>query len=195
MKRLLTLLVVGGLVMPACAQFSPVQVTVQRVSKKKNAGEKVTSSGNTITIYAGDYSERLALRITLRNTRPQPIEGIVVKWGVAKSRLDMQGSIRGGEAVYGGEQAFSLGPLETKVFESDAVEAGGKSFNSGEGRGTKIRGHGVQLSIGGKVMWEEFVPATVKRNFDNRRPPDADSGEPEQQRGGKDEGKGKKKRE
>ncbi|MCX7826668.1 MAG: hypothetical protein N2689_14085, partial [Verrucomicrobiae bacterium] len=170
MKRLMMLLVMGGLVAPVCAQFSPVQATVQRITKKKFAGETSASYGYMTVIYAGDYSERLGLRITLRNTKAQPLDGVAVKWGVARSQLDMQGSSRAGIRVYGGEQTFSFAPQETKVFETDIVEAGGKAFNSGEGRGTKIRGHGVQISVGGKVVWEEFIPPSVKQHFDSIQP-------------------------
>jgi hypothetical protein len=196
MKRLMMLLVAGGLMMPVYAQFSPVQVTVQRVTKKKSKQGKVEDRGSTIAFYPNDLFASLSLRITLRNSTAKPVEGVVVKWGIAKTRMSGE-SRGGGMAVYGAEQSCSLNPLETKVIETDAVEATGQEMQLSDRRyGEKIYGHGVQVLIGGKVMNEEFVPPGVKKGFENIRAVDSDSGKADEPRPGQKEdekgGKGKK---
>ena len=182
MKRLMMLLVAIGLVMPAYAQFSPVQVTVQRVSKKKSKQGDVRAEGGMLWFSMNDLHAALSLRVTLRNTTSKPVEGVVVKWGIAKTRMT-SGGPGVGMAVYGAEQTCSLNPLETKVIETDTVEASGKESQISEHRsGEKIYGHGVQVLLNGKVVSEEFVPPGVKKGFEELRAVGSDEGKGEERR-------------
>jgi len=182
MKRWIMLLIVGGLVMPVYAQFSPVQVTVQRVTKKKSKQGDVRPGGGVLWFSPNELFASLSLRITLRNTSAKPVDGVVVKWGIAKQRMGGTSS-GGGMAVYGAEQTCSLNPLETKVIETDTVEASGQESQLTDSRyGEKIYGHGVQVLIGGKVMNEEFVPPAVKKGFESLRAVGSDGGRDDERR-------------
>ena len=169
MKKLMVVLLVGILAAPVWAQFSPVQITVQRVSKKKDAGETATGiGGGWVMIRPGDYSASMALRITIRNTGQQPVNGAIVRWGIIKSQV--VGFGRGGNAAYGAEETIDLKGLESKLIETPTITASGQQFGDGEARGEKIRGHGVQVLLAGKVVAEEFSPVTAKKSFENLRP-------------------------
>jgi hypothetical protein len=176
MKRLVMLVAVCGLVTPAGAQFSPVQLTVQRVTKKKDAGERVSEAGNMVIIRAGDYSANMALKITVRNSSARPLNGLTLRWAIAKSQVSEYS--RGGDAAFGAEQTFDLKPFEQKIIETEQVVASGQQFGSGEARGEKIRGHGVRVTQDNKVLAEEFVPVTVKKCFENLRPVGSGAEEP-----------------
>lgn len=176
MKRLLMLMVVCWVVMPACAQFPPLQVTVQRLSKKKSAQGEVTAYGGGQLFMPNALSSSLCLRIRLQNTSTGPVDNVVVKWGIAKSRV--WGTGRTGDSAYGKEEKLSLKPKEIKIIETEVVEAARtESQLSDHTYGEKIRGHGVQVMIGDKVVWEEFAPATVKKLFENLKPPGEDESE------------------
>ena len=154
------------------AQFSPVQVAVQRISKKKSAQGDVRPDGRVVWFSPNTLAASMSLRITLQNTSTSPIEDIVVRWGISKIRLS--GTGHGADAVYGKEEKCSLKPKEIKVIETDVVEANSTESQLTDRRGgEKIHGHGVQVMLGGRVLWEEFVPATVKAAFANLRPLDA----------------------
>ena len=188
MKRWTIWMTLFGFLLSASAQMSPVQVTVQRVSKKKSDGESSTGiGGGWILIKPGDYSGILSLRITVRNASSQPLSGVAVKWGIAKARVSRLN--RGNDVVYGAEETMDLKPLESKVVETATVEASGKSYNDGDAMGEKLRGHGVQILVGGKVVWEEFSPISVKKGFENVRPVGSDAEENSER---KPSGKGKK---
>ena len=168
MKRLLMLMVGVGMVLSASAQ-SPVQVTVQRISKKKSAQGEVKPLAHTRYYAHNTADASLTLRITIQNISGRPIEDVVVRWGVAKVR--MRRSPHAKDVAYGRDEKCSLQSNESKVIETETVEASRSEsqltdFKTGE----KIHGHGVQLLIGGKVMWEEFVPPAVKNSFDDLRP-------------------------
>ncbi|MCX6898222.1 MAG: hypothetical protein NT105_05935 [Verrucomicrobia bacterium] len=168
MKKLLMLIVVAGIAISASAQ-SPVQVTVQRVSKRKSAQGDIRSVGNTTYYSYNTANASLTLRITIQNISARPIEDMVVRWGVAKMRLS--GTSHTADVAYGKEEKCSLKSKESKVIETETVEASrSESQLTDNKRGEKIRGHGVQVLIGGRVMWEEFVPPTVKKSFENLRP-------------------------
>jgi hypothetical protein len=169
--------VVCGTALPVSAQFSPVQLTVQRITKKTSTGD--TYAGTLW--YPGDYSANMALRITVKNTTPQLVNGLTIRWGIVKSQVSVYR--QGNDVAYGGEQTLDLKTIESKTVETDVVGATGKRFSDGDTRGEKIRGHGVQVLRDGKVIAEEFVPPTVKKAFENLRPvadasgpPDASSG-------------------
>ncbi len=172
MKTLVIWVVVAGMALSASAQFSPVQVTVQRVSKKKSAQGDFTPSGRVILVAPNTVAASMSLRITLQNSSTSPIEDIVVRWGISKIRLS--GTGHGADAVYGKEEKCSLKPKETKIIETDVVEANSAESQLTDRRsGEKIHGHGVQVMLGGRVLWEEFVPTTVKAAFANLRPLDS----------------------
>ncbi|MFZ2640701.1 MAG: hypothetical protein WA117_06910 [Verrucomicrobiia bacterium] len=168
MNKLLLLMVALGIALPVSAQ-SPVQVTVQRVSKKKSAQGDVRREGNIIWYSHNTANASLTLRITLQNTSIRPIEDVTVRWGVAKTRLT--GSGHAGDVAYGKDEKCSLKPKEIKVLETETVEAKkSESQLSDRQFGEKIHGHGVQVMIGGRPVWEEFVPGTIKKAFENLRP-------------------------
>lgn len=168
MKKLLMLMVVVGIVISASAQ-SPVQVTVQRITKKKSAQGEVTKEGGIRWHGYDTASASVTLRITVLNTSAQPIENVIVRWGVAKVQLS--GSDRAGNAAYGKDEKCSLRPKETKVIETETVEAKKQESQlSDRTFGEKIRGHGVQVLIGGRTVWEEFVPPAIKTSFENLKP-------------------------
>lgn len=161
-------LVVCGTALPAFAQFSPLQITVQRITKKTDTGERHEAQGSATIIYAGDYSANMALRITVRNTTTKPFDGLTLRWGIVKSQVI--GFRQGGDVAYGGEQPLDLKPTEVKVIETDVVSASGKRFADGDARGERLRGHGVQILRDGKVIAEEFVPPTTKKAFEALKP-------------------------
>ena len=167
MRRLLLLLLAAGVAAPLCAQ-SPLQMKVERISKKHDSGER--SDG--VYLYAADYSASMSLRITVTNTVPKPVIGVKVKWGIIKIQVRGRSATHGAEAAYGGEQVFDLKPMEKKILETESVGASGQHFNDGETHGDRIHGHGVQLSIADKLITEEFVPATpnIRKTFENLRP-------------------------
>ena len=167
MRRLFLLLLAAGLAAPLCAQ-SPLQMRVERVSKKRDSGER--SDG--LFIYAADYAASMALRITVTNTVPKPVTGVKVRWGIVKMQVRGYSATHGVDVAYGAEQVFDLKPMEKKILETESVEAGGKRFNDGETHGDRIHGHGVQLMIADKPVAEEFVPATpgIRKAFENLRP-------------------------
>lgn len=168
MKKLLVLMVVMGITVSASAQ-SPVQVTVQRITKKKSAQGAVTQRGNITYYDFNTANSSMALRIALQNISIRPIEDVTVKWGIVKMRLS--GSNHAGDVAYGKEEKCSLKPKEAKVMETETVQAmKQESQISDTQHGEKIRGHGVQVLMGGKVVWEEFVPPNVKKAFENLRP-------------------------
>lgn len=168
MKRLLVLVLVVGMGVSAIAQC-PVQVTVQRLTKKKFVQGEVRQSGNYNLYAPNQAGSSLGLRITVRNISTLPIEGGVVRWGVAKTRL--AGDSRAGDVAYGGEEKCSLKPQGVQVFETEIVEAAREELQiSQRAYGEKIRGHGVQVLLGGRIAWEEFVPATVRKSFENLKP-------------------------
>ncbi|MFA6563333.1 MAG: hypothetical protein WCV00_15595 [Verrucomicrobiia bacterium] len=168
MKKLLMLIVVAGIAVSVSAQ-SPVQVTVQRISKRKTAQGDVRQQGNIIYYSPNTANASLTLRITVQNISARPLEDVVVRWGVAKMRLS--GTSHTADVAYGKDEKCSLNPKEIKVIETETVEASrSESQLSDMKRGEKIRGHGVQVLIGGKVMCEEFVPPTIKKSFENLRP-------------------------
>lgn len=156
--------VVCGAALPVAAQFGPVQIKVERITKKTDTGDTYTG----MFIYAGDYSANMALKITVRNSTPQHVNGLTLRWGIVKSQVS--GYRQGGDVAYGAEQAFDLKPTEVKVVETDVVTASGKRFADGDARGEKIRGHGVQILRDGKVLAEEFVPPTTKKAFESLKP-------------------------
>ena len=168
MKRLLILLVVAGMVISANAQ-SPVQVTVQRITKKKSAQGDVHTEHGVQHFQLNTESLSLTLRITLQNTSIRPIEDVVVRWGVAKMQL--RGTTHTGDVAYGREEKCSLKPKEIKVIETETVEAQKKESQISERMfGEKIHGHGVQVMIGGRLVSEEFVPPNVRKAFENLKP-------------------------
>ena len=172
MKTLVIWVVAAGMALSANAQFSPVQVAVQRISKKKSAQGDIRPDGRVTWFSPNTLAASMSLRITLQNTSVNPIEDVVVRWGISKIRLS--GTSHGADAVYGKEEKCSLKPKEIKVIETDVVEANSTESQLTDRRGgDKIHGHGVQVMLGGRVMWEEFVPATVKAAFANLRPLDA----------------------
>lgn len=161
-------LAVCGMALPVSAQFGPVQLKVERMTKKTDAGETRESRGSVTIIYAGDYAANMALKITMRNTSAQPLSGLTLRWGIVKSQVS--GYRQGSDAAYGAEQPLELKPFEAKLIETDVVTATGKRFADGDARGEKIRGHGVQVLRDGKVIAEEFVPPTVKKTFETLKP-------------------------
>lgn len=168
MNKLLVLLVVVGMALSANAQC-PVQVTVQRITKKKSAQGEVTTQGNMQYFQYNTANSSLTLRITLQNTSIRPVEDVVVRWGVAKTRLT--GTGHAGDVAYGKEEKCSLKPKEVKVIETETVQAKKQESQISERQfGEKIHGHGVQVMIGGRPVWEEFVPGTIKKSFENLRP-------------------------
>lgn len=168
MNKLLLLMLVVGIALPVSAQ-SPVQVTVQRISKKKSAQGDVKQRGNTVWYWPNTANASLTLRITLQNISIRPIEDVVVRWGVAKTRLT--GTGHAGDVAYGKDEKCSLKPKEVKVIETETVQAKKQESQLDDRQfGEKIRGHGVQVLIEGKPVWEEFVPGTVKKSFENLRP-------------------------
>jgi len=162
-------MVVVGAVITASAQLCPVQVSVQRSSKKDSTPGSVTHHGNMVYFSSSKLSSSLSLRITLQNPLTGPVEELVVRWGIAKTRLGASG--HGDIVSYGGEEKFSLRGKELKVIETESVEAGSReSLVSDRRSGEKIMGHGVQVLLGGKVVWEEFVPGSIKASFENLKP-------------------------
>lgn len=169
MKRLMIMFAVLGMVISATAQMSPVQVSVQRVSKKDSTPGNVTHHGGMVYFSSSKLSAALSLRITLQNPLTGPVEDLVVRWGIAKTRLGASG--HGDIVSYGGEEKCSLRSKELKVIETETVEADSReSLVSDRRSGEKIMGHGVQLLLGGKLVWEEFVPGSVKASFENLKP-------------------------
>ncbi len=185
MKKLLILMVAAGVVLSANAQ-SPVHVTVQRISKKKSEQGEVRR-GSKVRIFPHNTADAsVTLRITIQNTSGRPVEDMVVRWGVAKVRLHRGGQT--GDVAYGRDEKCSLKPGEIKVIETETVEASSSESQLTDFRkGEKIHGHGVQLLVGGKVVWEEFVPLTVKKSFENLKPLN-------DQEKDEDQGKSKKKK-
>jgi len=181
-------LVVCGTALPVFAQFSPLQLKVERITKKTDTGERHEASGSITFIYAGDYSANMALRITVRNTTTKPFDGLTLRWGIVKSNVS--GFRQGGDSAYGAEQTLDLKPTESKIIETDVVTASGKRFADGDARGERIRGHGVQILRDGKVIVEEFVPPTGKKAFESLKPVGSQE-EPTAPTGGK-KPKGKK---
>lgn len=170
MNKLLLLMLIAGIALPASAQ-SPVQVTVQRISKKKSAQGDVRQEGNIIWFSNNTANASLTLRITIQNISSRPIENAVIRWGVAKVRLS--GTAHTGDVAYGKEEKCSLNPKEIKVIETETVEAQKRESQLSDRQfGEKIRGHGVQVLIGGRLVCEEFVPPNIKKSFDNLRPID-----------------------
>ncbi|MBI5822278.1 MAG: hypothetical protein HZA88_25155 [Verrucomicrobia bacterium] len=168
MKKLLMLMVAAGVVLSASAQ-SPVQVTVQRTSKKKSEQGEVRRGSRTRIFPHNTADASMTLRITLQNISGRSIEDMVVRWGIAKVRLRRGGQT--GDVAYGRDEKCSLKSNEIKVIETETVEASSSESQLTDfKKGEKIHGHGVQLLIGGKVLWEEFVPPTVKKSFENLRP-------------------------
>lgn len=168
MNKLLVLMAVVGITLSANAQC-PLQVTVQRIAKRKSAQGEVTTRGNMQYFQYNTQNSALTLRITLQNISIRPVEDVVVKWGVAKTRLT--GSGHAGDVAYGKEEKCSLKPKEVKVIETETVQARKQESQIDDRQfGEKIRGHGVQVLIEGKPVWEEFVPGTVKKSFENLRP-------------------------
>ena len=153
----------------ASAQVSPIQVSVQRTSSKKDTPGDVTHHAGVVYFTSNKIASSLALRITLQNPLTQPVEDIVVRWGIAKASVSATG--HGAPVAYGREEKCSLKPKETKILETDAVGANTRESPISDHRsGEKIVGHGVQVLIAGKLVWEEFVPGTVKPSFENLRP-------------------------
>jgi hypothetical protein len=172
MKRLMIWFVAAGMALSAHAQFSPVQVTVQRVSKKKSAQGDFRPDGRVVWVSPNTLAASMSLRITLQNTTTAPMDDVVIRWGISKIRLS--GTSHGADVVYGREEKVSLKPKETKVIETEVVEANSEESQLSDRRaGEKIHGHGVQVMLGGRVAWEEYVPATVKAAFASLRPLDA----------------------
>lgn len=187
MNKMLVLMLAVGMAVSASAQ-SPVQVTVQRVTKKKSAQGAVNQRGNTIYFDYNTASASMGLRITIQNTSIRPVEGVTVKWGIVKARLTGDG--RAGDMAYGKEEKCSLNPKETKVIETETVGAQKQEDQLSDRQfGEKIRGHGVQVVIGGRVVWEEFVPPNVKKAFENLRPLDDQEKRPEPENQPKKKGK------
>ncbi len=169
MKTLLIWAVAVVVVASASAQVSPIQVSVQRAASKKDNPGNVTHHGGMVYWSSSKIASSLALRITLQNPLTRPIDDIVVRWGIAKVTVSTEG--HGAPAAYGREEKCSLGPKQNKVIETDVVEANSRESPISDHRsGEKILGHGVQVLIDGKVVWEEFVPGSVKSAFDNLRP-------------------------
>jgi hypothetical protein len=168
MRNLVLLLMAWSLGVPAFAQVSPVQLTMEPVSKKKVKQGDTWHEGG-IHYFARDQVEASrTLRITVRNNTRQPIEDITIRWGVAK--VHMGGSGHGSPVVYGGEETLSLRAQETKVIETETIEARGQVSQLTDRRyGEKIFGHGAQVLVGGKVVCEEYVPSTLKADFQNLR--------------------------
>ncbi len=167
MKRLLVWVGAVGGGLPLYAQ-SPLQMKVERISKKHDSGERTEG----MFIYAADYAASMALRVTITNTAPKPVTGVKIKWGIVKTQVRGYSATRGVEAAYGAEQKFDLKPMEKKIIETESVEAGGRHFNDGETHGDRIHGHGVQLTVADKLIAEEFVPGTpgIRKAFENMRP-------------------------
>jgi ribulose 1,5-bisphosphate synthetase/thiazole synthase len=169
MKTMLMLAVALVIVASVGAQTCPVQVSVQHISKKKDTPGDVTHHGGMVYWTNNKIASSMALRITLQNPLVQPVDDIVVRWGIAKVSISTTG--HGAPVAYGREEKCSLKPKETKILETDSVDArSSESPISDHRSGEKILGHGVQLLIAGKLAWEEYVPGTVKPAFDNLRP-------------------------
>jgi len=179
--------VVCGTGLPVSAQFSPLQLTVQRITKKTDSGERHEARGSVTVIYAGDYSANMALRITVKNTSTKPLEGLTLRWGIVKSQVT--GYRQTGDVAYGGEQPLDLKPTESKTIETDVVSAFGKRFADGDSHGERLRGHGVQILREGRVIVEEFVPPTCKKAFEALKPVGSQGQPPAPEEGKKTKGK------
>lgn len=169
MKRLLILMVVVGIAVSASAQ-SPVQVTVQRITKKNSEQGQVKRVGRARVFQKNTESESLTLRVTLQNITSSSIENVVVRWGVVKN--DISGTSHSSGVAYGREERCSLKPRETKVIETESVKAERKESQRFADRifGEKIYGHGVQVLIRGGLVWKEYLPAAVEKTFENLKP-------------------------
>ncbi len=184
MKTFVICMALAGMVLSASAQFAPVQVTVQPLSRKKTAQGDVSTSGRTTYYSPNTVASSMGLRITVQNTTTAPIEDVIVRWGISKVRVSA--AAHGADVVYGKDEKCSLKPKETKVFETEIIEASSSESQLTDRRsGEKIHGRGVQILVGGRVVWEEFVPTTVKAAFANIRPPSSQEQEEKPVKSGK----------
>ena len=172
MKKLLILALLFGIGVCEGAQTN-LDVKVERVSKKKySQGEVVGTGQGRHTFYPNTGTASLTLRITLHNTSTSALNDLVVRWGIVKQQYD--GRSKTADVAYGREEKCSLKPQETRIIETETVGATREETQlSQRVFGEKLHGHGVQVLLGGRVLWEEFVPGTVKPAFDNMRPLEA----------------------
>lgn len=160
MKRWTIFAAILGFVLSAAAQFSPVQMEVRPLISKKDTSVGYSNQAT--------FTHTRALRITLKNTSPQPVSGITVRWGVVKIGQDTYRPMP--PTAFGEEQTVDLKGLESKVIETAAVQASGRRWNYLAPEGEKIVGHGVQVLVGGKVVAEEFTPPSYKKCFEKIKP-------------------------
>ncbi|MCX6899825.1 MAG: protein kinase [Verrucomicrobia bacterium] len=146
------------------AQVSSVKlVEVKPHIKKTNS---TTGSGNRAVV-----TETRTLTITVRNNSPQPVAGVVVRWGVVRNDIG-----KSQNTTFGQEETVDLKPLEMKTIETQAVTATGRLSKYQTEDGEKILGHGVQLLVGDNVIAEEFSPPSMKPLFGNLKSPNLASG-------------------
>ena len=155
------------MVLPAAAQIVPVQLDVKIVNRKRESGGGA---------YYSNIQSSRALQITIQNTSPRPVTGVMVRWGIVKtqSRIYTSDSQRNWrERAFGAEEKLELKPREQKVIETAEVGAAHEeSHISGSIYGEKIIGHGVQVLINDKVVAEAYVPASpaIKRALEKLHP-------------------------
>lgn len=168
------LLCLGSSPCASCqAQVSPVQIEVKPLSKKKDVA--VSGRGQP-----QERSESRALSITLRNSTAQPVNGILVRWGIVKLKVDFVDKATEGVTTtytyakhkpmaYGSEEKVDLGPLQSKTIETIHVSAKGmrgQHANMFYSEGQRILGHGVLVFINGKVVAQAMAPPVYRPLFD-----------------------------
>lgn len=141
-----------------------IQLEVNPITQKKNLA---LGAGNVAT-----FVQTRSLSISVRNLTPHNLPEVVVRWGVVKASLGTgtTASTRPSITAYGKEETIGIKPLETRVIQTPAVQAGGQQWNYRSAEGEKIMGHGVQAIVGGRVLAEEFMPPTIKSSFENLKP-------------------------
>ena len=121
------------------AQTAPFKVSVARVS-----GAAAVSGG----------SRDAKLRVELQNMSSKALEGIHVEWTFVVED-DSYSSVH--RTFSDGDKTVDLKALATMKFDTDAVELARQRY------GPKLRGHWAKVSYGGKTIFEEYNPQTVKK--------------------------------
>jgi hypothetical protein len=149
----------------AALQNAPMNLEVQRVFRRKDAADASIRGMDA----RSNYLESMSLRIIIQNFSPQSFTNVVVRWAIVKRAVGRNPMAK--DVFWGAEEKLAFKPIEKKVIETPAVEAGGvMSSMMGRAYGEMIKGHGVQVLIGTNCVAEDTVPASLKISFKNLQP-------------------------
>lgn len=158
---------IAGMAVPAAAQSSGVNITVNESSKTPKPDDTGTTKRKNTAATRAQRAEEKELQVTLRNFSQRQYDGVVLRYYLFAKDVATKETVIAGA----GEEIVTLAPGVVKQIGSKPIrfnyttpyskKKSGK-VTTVDPEGFKYQGYGVQAWLGDSLLAEKFNPPEMK---------------------------------